>query len=114
MAAQLPSKPEYLAREQQAPQSVREDIEALRERGRKEGWTFRVGVTSVVGQTVDDLARTDVPENVLTLAKSQNALARRANALADESALLKGVSAGPNLGNCDPNKVASTGGTKGR
>jgi len=106
LAAQLPANETYRLNEQQAPEHVREDIEALRELGRQRGWTFKVGATSVFGRRLGELATTTVPKNLLALASAQNALARRANAIADESALLAGIEAGPNLGDCNTGKKA--------
>jgi len=92
----------YQTRERDAPEWIRMDLDALRVRAKAGGWTFNVGFTSAFNLKMDELAATVIPENFLTLAKAQEEFALRANAVADESARLAGVSTPKYLGTCNP------------
>lgn len=92
----------YQNRERDAPQWIRMDLNALRERAKADRWTFNVGFTSAFNLKMDELAATVIPENFLTLAKAQEEFALRANAVADESARLAGVSTPKYLDTCNP------------
>lgn len=92
----------YRQRELQAPVAVRLDIENLRQQAQSNGWTFKVGATTAMTRPLSELAGTTIPENFLGLAVAQNEQARRANGVADESALLAGVPQNKYLLSCKP------------
>lgn len=94
--------PVYQQREADAPASVRQDLQNLRDQARQKGWTFKVGATSAFTTPISELASTRLPNNFEALAAAQNELARKAIGIADESALLAGKSRSKYLLTCKP------------
>jgi cathepsin L len=96
----------YQAAEQEAPQSARLDLAALREQGRVKGWKFSVGYTEAFAAPLDSIAGTKIPENFLAIAIAQEEFAAKANGAADESARLAGVVSPEYLESCSPDSEA--------
>lgn len=96
---------DYEAAEKNAPQTIRLDLQNLRQQAKEKGWQFTVGYTTAFAVPLNTLAGTTVPPNFLKIAEAQNDRAARANAIADEGIRL-GTGSEPldNLGSCDPAK----------
>lgn len=69
-SAQLPAQ--YAEREQHASASVKAKLSALRAKAEKEHWTFHVGYTKALDRSLEQLAGTKAPPNLVELAKGQN------------------------------------------
>ena len=69
-SAQLPAQ--YAQREQHASSAVLSKLSTLRKRAESEHWTFQVGYTEALDRTLEQLAGTNAPPNLLELAIAQN------------------------------------------
>lgn len=100
LLTELPTQ--YQDAEREAPADVKQDLKALRQQGREQGWKFLIGYTAAFAKPLIELATTKIPENYLALAIAQNEFATRAEGAANESIRLRGGTPATYLDGCNP------------